>query len=178
MRRSWQALKFAYHKSQFTWQQDTDRSFKGVADFPAAIFAQELVDNYPEAAIILSTRPEDAWVKSMMSTLWHAYSNMPANSTSPMAPLATKYHTLCWGNDFPSKGREYFRKHNDMVRELGKGKRFLEWDVKEGWDPICGYLGLPVPSAPFPRDDDWVSYKREVEKQEASSVHPETYNSS
>ncbi|KAK7735663.1 hypothetical protein SLS53_007404 [Cytospora paraplurivora] len=88
---------------------------QGAADFPAAIFAEELVNAYPEAAVILSIRPEDAWFTSMMLTLWHQYSNTPADSKSPMAPLATKYHTLCWNSDFPTNGRDYFRRHNDIL---------------------------------------------------------------
>lgn len=138
---------------------------QGAADFTAAIFAEELVNAYPEAAVILSIRPEDAWFNSMMLTLWHQYANMKADSDSPMASLATKYHTLCWDNDFPTKGRGYFRRHNDMVRDLGKGRNFLEWDVREGWGPLCAFLGVLVPDIPFPRNDDWVSYKKNVEEQ-------------
>ncbi|KAL2272102.1 hypothetical protein FJTKL_08325 [Diaporthe vaccinii] len=134
--------------------------FEGVADFPAAIFPEQLVHAYPEAAIILSTRAEDDWYASMMSTLGHYHTNMPADSTSPMAPLATKYHSLCWGSDFATNGRDYFRRHNDKVRSLGKGRRFLGWDPRDGWEPLCGFLGTPVPDRPFPRADDWVQYKR------------------
>lgn len=86
-----------------------------------------------------------------------------------MAPLAIKYHSLCWDNDFPTNGRDYFRKHNDRVRSLGKGRRFLEWDAKDGWAPLCEFLGTPVPDCPFPRADDWVSYKKLVK----SSAQPQ-----
>lgn len=96
----------------------------------------------------------------MMSTLVHYHTNMPADSTSLMAPLATKYHSLYWGNDFTSNGRDYFRRHNDMVRRLGKGRRFLEWDPRDGWEPLCGFMGTPVPDCPFPRVDDWVQFKK------------------
>jgi hypothetical protein len=43
---------------------------KGTTDFPALAFAPELMDAYPEAAIILTTRDEDAWLASMKSTLF------------------------------------------------------------------------------------------------------------
>lgn len=101
----------------------------------------------------------------MMSTLVHYHTNMPADSMSPMAPLATKYHSLCWGNDFATHGRDYFRRHNDKVRSLGKGRRFLEFDPMDGWALICGFLGTPVPDRPFPRTDDWVQYKKLVSAQ-------------
>lgn len=27
-------------------------------------------------------------------------------------------------------------------------------DLSEGWEPLCGFLGVPVPSEPFPRAND------------------------
>ena len=58
-----------------TTRADFDRilaDYQGVADYPAAIFPAELAAAYPEAAIILSTRSEDQWFASMVSTLVHA----------------------------------------------------------------------------------------------------------
>ena len=30
-------------------------------------------------------------------------------------------------------------------------ERLLVFDVADGWAPLCGFLGLPVPDEPFPR---------------------------
>jgi hypothetical protein len=38
--------------------------------------------------------------------------------------------------------------------------RFLEWDVKEGWVPLCTFLERDIPIVPFPRADDWAEYKQ------------------
>jgi len=35
--------------------------FEGVADIPAAMFAEELIKEYPDAKVILTVRDEDAW---------------------------------------------------------------------------------------------------------------------
>ena len=32
--------------------------------------------------------------------------------------------------------------------------RLLVFDVREGWPPLCAFLGVPVPDAPFPRVND------------------------
>jgi hypothetical protein len=32
--------------------------------------------------------------------------------------------------------------------------RLLVWDVREGWGPLCAFLGLPVPDEPFPNVND------------------------
>ena len=28
--------------------------------------------------------------------------------------------------------------------------RLLEWNAKDGWEPLCAALGVPVPDEPFP----------------------------
>jgi hypothetical protein len=104
----------------------------------------------------------------MASTLWHHHSNRPVDDASPMATLARKYHQECWGNDFPANGRDFFKKHNESVRAASQGRNFLEWDVKDGWIPLCDFLGVSVPGTPFPRSDDWVEYKKMVEKKKLS----------
>lgn len=145
-------------------EQDVLMVFQqGVADIPAAIFAEELVKAYPEAAIILSTRSEDAWYNSMMNTIVHHHVRRLPDS-SPLAILATKVHKHCWDNDFPSNGLHHFRQHNETVKRIAKGRKFLEYDVRQGWEPLCEFLGVPVPDRPFPRVDDWIEYKREVER--------------
>jgi hypothetical protein len=139
---------------------------QAVSDFPAAIFAEELIKAYPDAMVILSVRDEDTWYKSMMSTLWHAYANHPPGGGNPaMRTLAEQYHKNMWANDFPVHGRLAYQKHNDLVRELGKGSRFLEYNVKESWGPLCRFLEKPVPDQPFPMKDDWLNYKAKHDNQ-------------
>lgn len=104
----------------------------------------------------------------MMNTLVHSLSRRPPNST-PMVTLATKYHTHCWGNDFPSHGRDHFRRHNENVRSAAKGQKFLEYDIKQGWEPLCEFLGVPLQDRPFPRVDDWVDYKKQAEAEASNS---------
>lgn len=147
--------------------------FEGVADYPAAIFPAELIAAYPEASIILSVRSEDKWYDSMNSTLIHMQKRRTAEDSSPMAELSRKYHHHCWGDDFEATGRAFFRSHNKLVRELGEGKRFLEWQPQDGWEPLCDFLGLerPEEGTPFPRSDDWVDYKKMVEKERAAETN-------
>jgi Sulfotransferase domain len=34
--------------------------------------------------------------------------------------------------------------------------------VKEGWAPLCAFLGVPVPDAPFPRENTSESFHERV----------------
>lgn len=106
----------------------------------------------------------------MESTLVHMQSRRPADDPSPMAALSRLYTEKCWGADFAATGRAFFRKHNDAVRALGEGRRFLEWQAQEGWAPVCEFLGCAAPDTPFPRSDDWVEYKKMVEREKAQAT--------
>lgn len=133
---------------------------KGVSDFPAAIFTDELIGAFPEAKVILTVRDEDKWFESLKATLWHAWSSPDAPKDTPMRPLSDKYHLHMWQNDFPKYGREAYREHNAHVQTIAPEGSLLVYDVKDGWEPLCTFLGLDVPATPFPRKDDWLEYKR------------------
>ncbi|KAK1833847.1 hypothetical protein QBC39DRAFT_278440 [Podospora conica] len=164
------AAKFEGAGAPWTTRADFDRvlaGFEGAADYPASIFPAELAAAYPEAAIILSVRSEDQWCASMASTLVHLQRARARAGDAPtaMAALAALYHRHCWGEDFEATGRAFFREHNDLVRGLAEGRRFLEWRPQDGWGPLCEFLGVeaPVEGTPFPRSDVWVEYKKAVE---------------
>jgi len=139
---------------------------KGVTDIPAALFYEELMNAYPNAKIIFTTRDEDTWFESMKTTIWHS------KHPSVIGDFVQKY---IWGGDPDKFGIENFRKHNENVRGLAKakGREILEYQVKEGWEPLCKFLGKEVPEegVMFPHADDWAGYKKKVaEEMEAKEV--------
>lgn len=38
----------------------------------------------------------------------------------------------------------------DVKREIPAG-RLLVYGVGDGWEPLCSFLGVPVPETPYPR---------------------------
>ena len=44
-----------------------------------------------------------------------------------------------------------YRRHIAEVNAEIAPERLLVFDVAEGWAPLCGFLKLPIPDAPFPR---------------------------
>jgi hypothetical protein len=45
-------------------------------------------------------------------------------------------------------------RYNLEVQETVPAERLLVWSAVEGWEPICEFLGLPIPDAEFPRVND------------------------
>ena len=63
--------------------------------------------------------------------------------------------------DFRKNGKKAFEEHYKHIRAIMKDRPedLLEYEVKQGWDPLCRFLGQPVPGQEFPRLNDTGNFK-------------------
>ena len=126
---------------------------------PAIAFSKELIEAYPYAKVVLSTRDVDSWYSSWRDTaIW--CTNL-VNSVAFVwnldwffrafrRQLGTQLDRYFEG-DIDGNAKRIFERHYEEIRALGlPKKRLLEFDVKEGWGPLCEFLGEEVPGEPFP----------------------------
>lgn len=52
-----------------------------------------------------------------------------------------------------------YRDHLAAVRRSIDPRRLLVLDVAEGWQPLCAFLGVPVPDRPFPRTNSVAEFR-------------------
>jgi hypothetical protein len=56
--------------------------------------------------------------------------------------------------------------HCNMIRGLVPKERLLEWNIGDGWEPLCQFLGKPVPKVEFPHTNatgkGWKEREKEV----------------
>jgi len=132
-----------------------DSVFEGyaaVVDWPAASFYDILMDVYPDALVLLSTRQDaDAWWRSVSATIVPAISRV-AGEPPPLEAmlfelLGTRF-TPNW-RDHDAAVAAYVR-HNEQVRARVPAERLVEWQPGDAWAPICRALGIPEPDDPFP----------------------------
>ncbi len=58
---------------------------------------------------------------------------------------------------------EAFNLWNEEVKEFVPANRLLVYEVKEGWEPLCRFLGAEVPKdKPFPHLNDSDSFRSMV----------------
>jgi hypothetical protein len=63
---------------------------------------------------------------------------------------------MIWQKEF--KGRfedvafvkEVFNQHTEKVKSNVPSDQLLVYDVREGWGPLCQFLGVPEPAEPLP----------------------------
>lgn len=51
-----------------------------------------------------------------------------------------------------------FIEHNEEVKRTVPADKLLVFEVKQGWEPLCEFLGVPVPDEPFPHVNDTQSF--------------------
>lgn len=142
----------------------------GISDFPASIFGVDMIHAYPLAKVLITTREEDGWIDSMMRTLIPFHREREEKHQARIRRgelvdevdeeryrLGQAYHDFGWNDDFPTYGRAYWKKYQDAVRTTAAKNRseedVLVYSASEGWEPLCKFLGLDVPSdLPFPHE--------------------------
>lgn len=158
---------------------DWDRLLDGycaTTDWPAASYYRELASHFPEARVILTTRDPGAWHASMCRTLVPLRRAL-TQWIPGMRVLAKLTDRLIWDGTFDGRIEDkghalaVFEEHCEAVRQSVAADRLLEFDVRDGWPPLCEFLGVPVPkNVPFPRSNDSASVRRQVFALRALSV--------
>ena len=134
-------------------------AYKSACDWPSCSFYKELMAQYPKAKVILSLRDSKSWFKSVSSTIMPAMKKREAGPDGkPMgpglpgifAPLLIGEKTF--GNDFSEAHMiEVYERHNEEVKRTVPADRLLVFQASDGWEPLCKFLGIKVPEAPYPK---------------------------
>ena len=134
---------------------------QAVCDWPAVAFAPELIEAYPEAKVILTTRDVDSWYASVMKTVdWRANDGELQSlshvdwAAALYYPMLRKFWDCFFYGDFRTYGKQRFQEHYTELREILPPKNFLEYRISSGWQPLCDFLGQSIPSTPFPQSND------------------------
>ena len=62
--------------------------------------------------------------------------------------------------------RKRYREHNHRVKALVPSEKLLVYNVKQGWKPLCDFLGCEVPTIAFPHE----SIKSEIAEAPSSET--------
>ncbi|KAI9702215.1 MAG: hypothetical protein M1820_006297 [Bogoriella megaspora] len=134
-----------------------------VCDWPAIAFCKELIEAYPDAKVIMTTRDVDSWHASTMKTVnWRAtepelkaVAKWGDWGASLYQPMLHKFWSNFFKGDFEKNGKEVFKQHYEDVQKLVPPEKLLMYRVGSGWEPLCEFLGEPVPhNEAFPRTND------------------------
>ncbi len=126
--------------------------FQSTTDYPACSYWRELTEYYPDAKVVLTSRDADSWFDSVSETIFS-----PRMQT---APEGSPQHSFMHGAIFHAfNGQvgdrafmtDWYRKRNQEIIDSLPPERLLLFHPKDGWEPLCKFLGVDLPAEPFPR---------------------------
>ncbi|XP_032236222.1 uncharacterized protein LOC116617560 [Nematostella vectensis] len=131
--------------------RDIYRNVDAVTDAPACLFYKEISKAFPDAKVVLSVRDDaETWRKSFLTTVGIFIPN-----TDSLVMKLCKYFTPTgrrWNRLMQLQGPWMdYSKHNIEVIASIPANQLLVFNPKEGWEPLCAFLGVEVPDIPFPR---------------------------
>jgi len=147
-------------------------------DFPTSLYWKDLVKMYPNAKVLLTVRDPVKWYLSVKNTIRQTVAFM--SESWAMAParivrrlvgspgvsatftvnaptyLGAKYPKGMFGavDAGEDTAVQFFNDWKEQVIKEVPPDRLLVFDVREGWEPLCKFLGVPKPDEPFPNIND------------------------
>ncbi len=146
--------------------------FSYTVDYPTCLFYKELLEEYPDAKVIHSLRDPEKWYESVSQTIYRGkpksikdvlrlvYNLIRSKDMRKVAPVFMNNDKLIWDGQFQSKFEDkdfairMFQQHLEEVKSFVPPENLLLFDVKQGWEPLCNFLGHPVPDTPFPKSHE------------------------
>jgi sulfotransferase family protein len=160
--------------------------FESTVGDPAARYWREIVDAFPHAKVILTVRDPQEWYESVSQTI------IPVLTPPPLAvrlltwrprradgeDLLHQVHRMTWDVELEGRfaDRDYtlsvFEQRIADVRAYVPADRLLIYQVRDGWAPLCEFLGVPVPDEPLPHENDRAAFNRRQRKALVRTITP------
>lgn len=168
-----------------TGKTDFDALFDGfqsTVDFPGHLNYKVFMEQYPDAKVILSERDPELWYESSLKTV---YSVTPKTFFEKLGMLgkmirSRRFRELAgafrlvekyiwkgfYGNQFSNKEKAIalFKQHNEEVKAHVPEDRLLIFRPEQGWEPLCEFLGVPVPEVPYPKKNQRKDFQEQLSK--------------
>lgn len=150
-------------------KEDFDRLLGHVSatrDAPSILFWEELMEYYPSAKIILVDRDVEKWFASisvLLEGILNPFGRYVLQYTDPwyyarIAGCGMRWmEALCGSMELQTaqaNARASYRRHYERVRDTVPKERMLEFELGQGWEPLCKLLDKPVPNVLFPHRNE------------------------
>ena len=148
------------------------KGFKATVDWPSCNLWREQLEHFTDAKIILSVRDPDSWYESIMNTIY-PYSKELLVSEDPQLRYSGKWaFEIVWDRIFDGRLNErehvinIFNQHNRSVISETPPDKLLVFEAKDGWEPLCDFLRVPIPETHYPHTNTTHQFKDAI-------AHPE-----
>ncbi|MBV6808483.1 hypothetical protein KWH19_01245 [Xanthomonas campestris pv. pennamericanum] len=124
--------------------------YRSSTDHPGCYYWRQLIEVYPQAKVVLTVRDPDSWFESVTQTIL-----MPGRKSTFVGPEGETFSTFLkqqMGGRSQDRAFmvDYFNRWNQAVIDTVPAERLLVFSARQGWAPLCSFLGVPLPHKPYP----------------------------
>lgn len=162
-----------------------------VIGLPVSFWFEEIYEAFPGAKVVLTIRDsEDVWVKSWAKEVESTRRSIAFRGrfalhwllsifTRPSVhqrhlPFIYPLAIAAFGSMNAKStllAKKKYREHNQRVQAMVPKEKLLIYNARQGWKPLCDFVGCCVPDLEFPREN-----VRSSLTNKANSVRPEQGN--
>jgi hypothetical protein len=159
--------------------------YSAAVDFPTVAVWKELAAIYPNAKIILTERESpEVWWESASQTIFAP--NFIFGILIYFSPFFQNHLQMCnhmfmgvFRFDEPrvltmgdkDAAIQSYMRNSEEARAFDP-ERTLIFDVRQGWEPLCNFLGTDIPNTPFPHSNTRADFHKVVATVTISLVLP------
>lgn len=116
--------------------------------------------------MVLTYREIESWYASykvnIIDRMFNSFNNLVADLNPSFVGKTRAVHLRThqgWlgsytQEDFVKNAKPAYIAHYEHVRRITPPDRLLEFNLGDGWEPLCKFLGKPIPDVPFPHKND------------------------
>lgn len=134
--------------------------YRSQVDWPGAHLWREAAERYPDAKVILSVRDPEDWYASYSKTI-KVFRETEMPPEAPHMRQIQEFVEVFLGDRFETKERaiEDFNAHVAEVKATVPEERLLVHELGTGWEPLCAFLGVPVPDRAYPHTNATTAFQ-------------------
>lgn len=166
-----------------TGTTDFEKMFDGFAstvDFPGHMNYKIFLEQYPDAKVILTERDPEKWYESAKNTVYAVTQQSIGQKLTIMKKMifSARFRKLAqafklvkkylWGRLYQGqfkdkeKALEIYTSFNEEVKKHVPANQLLNYDIADGWGPLCEFLEVPVPDVEFPNKNKRQQFKEQI----------------
>lgn len=173
----WQELQAT---GNMKWDEIYD-GYQASVDFPCYPWYKEHMARYPDAKVIMTVRSFESWYESMRKTIYVSGPQTPIAKISLLSKMLFSARlrnlfkcikfvknflfNIQFEGKFDDKEfvRSVWEKHIAEVKAHVPSDKLLVFEVKDGWKPLCEFLGVPEPPEPLPHLNKKENFKQMIQ---------------
>jgi hypothetical protein len=146
--------------------------FSAIVDGPPSLHYAQIMKAFPEAKVVLTVRDAEGWYRSTRDTLYQFVvrnRETPPEEGTRQARVFRMTNVMMWDGllggrfDDQAYAMDVYRRYNQEVIDTVDADRLLVYDVKQGWEPLCAFLGIEVPAEEFPHVNTTASMRERMQ---------------